>query len=170
MDKQMLDQVWDQFRQKYGVFLRLLEVIPADRYQSHPVKDMRTPAELVVHMCSSVVCGISQGVAKGEITTDESLEAGVAKTLKTPADAIAFARRCWDDASAAVAKTTDAELNAMVPTPWDMTFPGWVGYHILGDEFLHHRGQLYAFTRVCGVEPPFIWGFKDNAPEFRPSE
>jgi uncharacterized damage-inducible protein DinB len=170
MNKQMIDQVWDQFRQKYGVYLRLLEVIPADRYQSHPVPDMRTPAELVVHMSSSMVRGITAGVAAGEITVDESLEAGAAKAMKTPADAIGFARRCWDEANATVAATTDAQLAAMVPTPWNMTLPGWVFYQILGDEFLHHRGQLYAYARVCGVEPPFIWGFNDNAAEFRPAE
>jgi uncharacterized damage-inducible protein DinB len=88
--------------------------------------------------------------------------------LKTKADLIAFARKCWDQANAAVAGIGDAQLQAMVPTPWGMTFPGWVGFNILNDEFLHHRGQLYAYARLCGVEPPFIWGFKDNAPEFRP--
>jgi hypothetical protein len=28
--------LWDQFRQKYGVYHRLLDVIPADRYPSQP--------------------------------------------------------------------------------------------------------------------------------------
>lgn len=37
MNKRALDGFWDQFRQKYGVYLRLLDVIPADRYQSQPV-------------------------------------------------------------------------------------------------------------------------------------
>ena len=32
MNKQALDGFWDQFRQKYGVYLRLLEALPADRY------------------------------------------------------------------------------------------------------------------------------------------
>lgn len=169
MNKQMIDPMWDQFRQKYGVFLRLLEVIPADRYQTHPVPDMRTPAELVVHMSSSIVRGIAQGVEKGEITSDESVEGDVAKSIKTPADAIAFAQSCWKDANAAVAATGDAQLSAMVSAPWDMTLPGWVWFPVIGDEFLHHRGQLYAFTRVCGVEPPFIWSFHENAPEFQPT-
>jgi uncharacterized damage-inducible protein DinB len=131
---------------------------------------MRTPAELVAHMSSSMVRGITAGVAAGEITVDESLEAGAAKELKTPADAIALAKQCWDEANTTVASITDAQLSAMVPTPWNMTFPGWVFFHILSDEFLHHRGQLYAYARACGVEPPFIWGFAENAPEFRPSE
>ena len=169
MDKQALDQVWDQIRQKYGVYLRLLEAIPEDRYHTHPVPGMRTPAELVAHVSGTVVRDTAQGVAKGEITANEASEATVAADLRTKAAIIAFARKCWSEASAAVARIGDAQLSAMVPTPWQMTFPGWVGFNIMSDEFLHHRGQLYAYARLCGIEPPFIWGFADNAPEFRPT-
>ena len=169
MDRQTLTQVWDQTRQKYGVYLRLLEAIPADRYHSHPVPGMRTPAELAVHVSGSIVRDIAQGVAKGAITADESAESTVASGLRTKADLISFARKCWDQANVAVAAISDAQLQAMVPTPWGMTFPGWVGFNILNDEFLHHRGQLSAYARLCGVAPPFIWGFGDNAPEFRPT-
>ena len=55
MNKAVLDQMWDQFRQKYGVYLRLLEAFPADKLATHPVAGMRTPAELVAH-----VCGVSR--------------------------------------------------------------------------------------------------------------
>ena len=40
MNKTVLDQMWDQFRQKYGVYLRLLDAIPADRFASHPIPGM----------------------------------------------------------------------------------------------------------------------------------
>jgi uncharacterized damage-inducible protein DinB len=169
VDKQTLNQVWDQFRQKYGVYLRFLEAFPEERYQSHPVPGMRTPAELAVHMSGTVVRDTAQGIAKGEITTDEAAEGEIAAGLKTKRDVIAFARRRWDEANTAVAAIGDAELNAMVPTPWHRTFPGWVGFTIMNDEFLHHRGQLYVYGRLCGITPPFIWGFAENAPEFRPS-
>lgn len=169
MNKQGLDQAWDQIRQKYGIYLRLLEAIPEDRYQTHPVPGMRTPAELAVHVSGTVIRDIAQGVAKGRITADESSEAKVAAELGTKAALIAFARKCWAQANAAVASIGDAQLSAMVPTPWQMTFPGWVGFSMLSDEFLHHRGQLSVYARLCGVEPPFIWAFAENAPEFRPS-
>jgi uncharacterized damage-inducible protein DinB len=50
-----------------------------------------------------------------------------------------------------------------------MTFPGWVGFSIQNDEFMHHRGQLYVMARMAGKEPPFMWGFGDNEPAFRPA-
>jgi uncharacterized damage-inducible protein DinB len=168
MDKATLDQMWDQFRQKYGVYLRLLEAIPADRYATNPVPGMRTPAELAVHISGSMVRDIAEGVAKGRITAEESAEGKTATELGNKAALIAFARQCFERADAAVKRIGDAELAAMVPTPWNASWPGWVAFHILHDEFLHHRGQLYAFARCCGTEPPFMWGYADNAPEYQP--
>jgi uncharacterized damage-inducible protein DinB len=170
VDKKMLIQEWDQMRQKYGVYLRLLEAIPENRYHSNPVPGMRTAAELAVHVSRTVVRDIARGVAKGKITVDEASEDRVASGLKTKADVISFAKDCWSQANAAVAATGDAQLSAMVPTPWEMTFPGWVGFSIMRDEFHHHRGQLSVYARICNVEPPFIWGFEDNAPEFGPAK
>lgn len=169
MNKEALDQMWDQMRQKYGVYLRLIEVIPEDRLQTHPVPDMRTPAELVAHASGTIVRDIAEGIAKGAITAEEGAEAGVATDLTTSEDLLRFARECWDQAQGAVDRIGDAELQAMVQTPWDMTFPGWVGFHIQNDEFLHHRGQLYVYARACGVAPPFLWSFEENAPEFQPA-
>jgi uncharacterized damage-inducible protein DinB len=168
MNKVMIDQMWDQFRQKYGVYLRLLEAIPADRYATHPVPGMRTPAELAVHISGSIVRDFAEGVAKGRITADEAGEENVAAELGNKSALIAFARQCFEQANAAVARTGDAQLSAMVPTPWNVSWPGWVAFQIMHDEFVHHRGQLYAYARVCGAEPPFAWGYAENAPEYRP--
>jgi len=169
MNKQSLTQAWDQVRQKYGVYLRIIEAIPEDRYHTHPIPGMRTPADLVSHVSGTIIRDIALGIAKGEITADEGKEAGIAVGFKTRQNMLNFAQQCWDQADAAVKTIGDAELNAMVPTPWHMTFPGWVGFGIQNDEFLHHRGQLSAFVRACGGEPPFIWGFGDNAEAFRPA-
>ena len=168
MDKATLDQMWDQFRQKYGVYLRLLESIPEDRYASHPVPGMRTPAELMVHVSGTVVRDIAEGVARGEILADEAGEGRTATDLGSKAALIAFARECFDRADAAVKGIGDAELAAMVPTPWKSVWPGWVAFHVLSDEFMHHRGQLYCYARASGVEPPFLWGYAENEAEFRP--
>jgi len=170
VNKQTLTQMWDQTRQQYGIYLRILEAIPEDRLHTHPAAGMRTPAQLAAHVSGTVFRDIAEGVAKGEITADEDTEAGVAETLKTRADVLAFARACWKQADAAVAGIGDAELQAVVDTPWNMSFPGAVGFHIQTEEFLHHRGQLYVFARLCGVtDPPFIYSYADNAPGFQPA-
>jgi uncharacterized damage-inducible protein DinB len=48
-----------------------------------------------------------------------------------------------------------------------MEVPGWIGFNILNDEFLHHYGQLYTYARLCGAEPPFLWGFAESALQYR---
>jgi uncharacterized damage-inducible protein DinB len=129
---------------------------------------MRAPAELAVHISGTCVRAIAEGVAKGKITVDEAGEDKVAGELGNKAAVLAFARECFDRANDAVARIGDAELAAMVPTPWGSAWPGAVAFHVMNDEFVHHRGQLTAFVRLCGGEPPFMWGYADNAPEYRP--
>ena len=168
MNKQALDQMWDQFRQKYGVYLRALEALPADRFHTHPVAGMRTPAEMVTHISGTIVRDIVEGVAKGAITVDEAGETKVAADLGSKPALVAFARECFERANAAVGRVGDAQLSAMVPTPWGSSWPGSVAFHIMSDEFMHHRGQLYAFLCASGAEPPFIWGYAENEPAFQP--
>ena len=167
MNKRALNAIWDQTRQKYGVYLRLLEAIPEDKIHAEVIPGMRTPAEIVAHTSSGIVRGFAKGVAKGEIENDEP-DADIAAKIRTRADLLAFARECWQDADAAVATIGDANLSGMVKTPWNMSFPGSTAIHTMNDEFVHHRGQLYAYARACGVEPPFVWSYGENPSGFGP--
>ena len=168
MDRQWLDGMWDHMRKKYGVYLRVLESIPADRFADHPVSGMRTPTQLAVHTSGSIVRDIAEGVASGSIAADEAGEDAVAESLKSKEDVLGFARTCWARADAAIAETGDEQLAGGVDNPWGMPLNGTFAMVILNEEFLHHRGQLYAYVRACGAEPPFMWGFQDNADGFQP--
>lgn len=167
MNRQWLDGLWDHTRRKYGIYLRVLEAIPADRFHDHPIPGMRTPAEVVVHTSGSIVRDIAEGVASGTIEADEAGEDAIAAGLGSRDEVLAFARDCWKRADAAIAKVGDAHLEGSVANNWGMPLNGTFAMVILGDEFMHHRGQLYAYVRACGGEPPFMWGFDDNDPEFR---
>jgi uncharacterized damage-inducible protein DinB len=168
MNRKSLHTLWGHMRQKYGVYLRLLESIPADRFNDHPVEGMRTPTQMVAHLSGGIVRDIAEGVASGAITPDEAGEEAVAMSLTSKGDAVNFARTCWDRADAAIATTGDAELAADVENPWGVPLTGTLAIVVLNDEFLHHRGQLYAYARACGAEPPFMWSFADNPEGFRP--
>jgi hypothetical protein len=167
MTKQWLDQQWDQLRQKYSAYLRLLDSIPADRFHTRLVPGMGTPAELVVQMSAAIVRDIALGIARGEIRRQESSEARIVADLGSKMAVIAYARKCWSVANEAVMKVGDAQLNASIDTPWSMEIAGWTGFNILNDEFLHHYGQLYTYARLCGAEPPFLWGFAESALQYR---
>lgn len=169
MNKQTLDRRWDLFRQQYGIYMRLLEAMPEDRFQDHIVPGMRTPAELVAHTSGAIVREFARGVATGEIRMGED-EKEVAAGLSSRAKAVAYAKKCWDDANSAMSGVGDAQLSAKVSTPWNMSFPGSAVVNMLSDEFLHHRGQLYVYARAAGAEPPFLWSFDKNKTEFAPKQ
>ena len=169
MNAQALAMQWDHVRQQYGIFLRLIEAIPEERLHAHPVPGIRTPAEMIVHVAGTVIRDIACGVAKGRIETDESSDGATAKALGSRAALLDFARTCWREADAAVKTIGDAQLDAVVPTPWNRSFPGWVAFAVMNEEFLHHRGQLSVFARLCGGTPPFIYDFAGNAAGFGPA-
>jgi DinB superfamily len=167
MTRKSLEQQWDQLRQKYSLYLHLLDTIPANRFHTRIVQGMGTPAELVVQMSAAIVRDIAQGVANGEIKPDRPREARIVADLGTKAAVIEYARKCWDLADDAVRRIDSEQLNATIPTPWNLEIPGWVGFSILNDEFVHHYGQLYTYARLCGAEPPFLWGFAESARQYR---
>jgi uncharacterized damage-inducible protein DinB len=167
LTKKTFDALWDQVRQQYGVYLRLLESIPNERYQSRPFQGMRSAAELVAHVSGGIVRNIALGVAGGEIKSNPAAETTTAEGFRSSADAVAFARRCWKEADTAASTIGEAQLDGMVRA-WGSTFPGATLIHVLKDELLHHRGQLYVYARAAGGEPPFVWSHDQNAPEFAP--
>jgi uncharacterized damage-inducible protein DinB len=172
MNKQGLDLMWDSFRHKHGITLRVIEALPEDKLHSHPIPGMRTPVELLVHVYSVVVKGIPEGVAAGEVVLDESpeTEKAIADSLRTRRDLLNFVEECWNAGDQAAAATTDQHLAAVIPTPWGKPFAATYLYRVINDEYLHHRGQLYAFARALGVEPPDVWDFAHNAEPFRPKQ
>ena len=170
MNTQWLEPMWDHIRAKYGIYLRVLEAIPADQFAAHPIAGVRTPAELVAHTSGSIVRDIAEGVASGTINRGEAGEDAVAAGLDSKEKVLAFARECWDRADAAVAKVDDTKLAGTVNNPWGMELPGHFAMVILNDEFTHHRGQLYALVRACEAEPPFMWDFAGNDATFQPGQ
>ena len=170
MNKAQMTALWDHFRTVHGITVRAIEAIPADKVDSRPCKDMRTPRELVVHMYN-MMRYVAEGASKGNVGYDNSKDDPVTmEKVKTHEDLVRYARDSWSAADRAVASMSDAQLQAMVPTSWGLPFPGHVCLSIVYDEHLHHRGQLYAFLRQLGVEPPFMWDFEKNAPEYRPKQ
>src|SRR5262249_21149957 len=149
----------------HGIGLRCVQALPADKLDSHPVRDMRTPKELIVHMYGYLRVAV-ESVAAGTLTWDEAADVAA---IKTKDDLVAFARNCWHKADAAFAKLTDEQLAAPVKAPWgDMR--GDIMVTTIVDEFLHHRGQLYAFLRQLGVAPPVNWDYENSEPELQPKQ
>lgn len=169
MNKQALTQTWDQFRQLHGITLRLIANLPADKLDSHPIPNMRTPKELIVHLYGMAVKNIVTGVTTGTIT--ELDEKAIAATLKSKDDLLKYVNDAWSACDTMIKGVTDEKLSARVESPWGgMSFKGSECIDIIHDEYMHHRGQLYAYARALGQDVPMMWDFEHNAPEFQPKQ
>jgi len=169
MDRTALDAYWDHFRTINGITMRAIQALPKDKLDSRPCNEMRTPKELIGHMYNAMR-SIAEGAVKGEIDLTEEADAAATAKLKTHDDVVRFANESWKASDKAIQSLNDAQLSAMVKTPWGVSFPGFVCVNIIYDEHLHHRGQLYAYLRQLGVAPPMMWDFENNAPEFQPKQ
>ena len=165
MNKASLSPVWDMMRLRHGIGLRCIQALPADQIDAKPIAGMRSPKELAVHMYGFIRAA-AESVVAGTVTMDEKAE--IAK-VHSQDELIAYAISCWQAGDAAFAKITDAQLAAMVKAPWG-EMPGFMMITTIPDEYLHHRGQLYAMLRQLGVEPPMNWDFEHNAPELQPRQ
>ena len=165
-DRQELTSFWDHFRQCHGITLRTLERLPADKIDSRPIKDMRTPKELIVHLYGHIVREIPQGVVQGEIKPEDPKT--IEGRIKSKDDLIRFVNECWGAGDKAAAAISDANLKASVKTPWGFDMSGVMCISVVMDEYFHHRGQLYAYLRQLGGEPPMMWDFEHNASAFQP--
>jgi uncharacterized damage-inducible protein DinB len=166
MNKAQLGQWWDHFRTVNGITLRAIKAIPKDKIDSKPCKDMRTPKELIAHMYTSMK-GVADGITKGNVVyapgePDKTAEAGI----KSHDELVKYATESWNATDRSIRSLGDDKISGTVKTPWG-EMPGFVCVQIIYDEHLHHRGQLYAYLRQFGVEPPMMWDFEHNAPEFQ---
>ncbi len=158
---------WDHLRQANGITMRIIGSIPADAFDKHPIPNMRTPKELLVHMYGMIVKNISAGIITANIPPLP--EAPIVESLKTKDDVLRYCRDCWQAGDASIKSVTDAQLQATVQTPWGgMTMPGWMCGGVIADEYFHHRGQLYAYARALGIDVPMMWDFEGNEADFRP--
>jgi len=168
MDRTTLDGMWNHFRTIHGITLRAIQAVPGDKIDSRPVRDMRTPRELIVHAYGTMRA-IAEGATKGEVSWDEAKdEKAACEAIRSHADLVRYAEDCWKAADRAIGSLTPAQITGPVKTPWGFEPPGFICVTIIYDEHLHHRGQLYAYLRQMGVEPPFMWDFEHNAPEYQP--
>ena len=166
MNKQEFRALWGHVREVIGIGMRLADQLPADKLDTRPIQNMRTPKELLVHVFGYVKT-IPAGIVSGTMT--EMDEKAALAAIKTKDDLLRYCRDCYKAGDQSAASITDANLAGMVKTPWGgMSMPGSALAGVVLDEFVHHRGQLYCMVRALGArEVPMMWDFEHNAPEYR---
>ncbi len=167
MNLSCIQAIWEEQRLVYGITLRVTQAFPKDKMDVRPIPNMRTPKELIAHMAATMRM-VGEGIPKGKIDDYSEVEK---EAVAKPYDAfMKWAGDSFKVADASIRSLTEAQATSMVKNPWTTDFPAFVCVQIIFDEHLHHRGQLYAYLRALNVEPPFMWDFENNAPEYQPRQ
>ena len=165
MNKDSLRGLMEGLRLHVGVSLRTVAAIPQSKLDANPVSNMRTPKELALH-AFTYMRGVPKGILKGRLTAEDCAEP--VDRIQNVDQLVAWCTESWNSMQEDFEKITDAQLGKMIDTYWGKPFPGHFLIPIVYDEHLHHRGQLYAYLRALGAEPPFLWSFDENEPAYRP--
>ncbi|MBI5170519.1 MAG: DinB family protein [Candidatus Eisenbacteria bacterium] len=151
-------------RLRHGITIRVVDQLSDEQLNAKPIPGMRSALEIVVHMYSGMK-QMLDGVVSGSL--GESVEKSVLEKVKTKAQLLAYLAETWTASNTVALGLTDAQIGGLVKTPWGEPFPGFAILGFIHDEYLHHRGQVYAFVRTFGIEPVMLWDFDHNAPEFQ---
>ncbi|MGE0431809.1 MAG: DinB family protein [Planctomycetota bacterium] len=125
---------------------RLLQLIPADKYDWAPAPGMRTLRELAGHL-AVIARYATKGMVSGEWEMPES-PATVDRDI-----ALAELQQSIDYTLAQIADISDAEFERrLVRMPWgpEMTVARAFAAQI--EHEIHHRTQLYIYLKILGVD------------------
>lgn len=118
--------------------LAMAEDFPEAKYDYRPSKDVRSFAEVILHIASS-----NNYVAKAANGDKVEFVELAREKYTTKADVVAALKQSIDDSTAFLKQFTDERL-AKSPAPW----PGFIEH--AGE----HYGQLVVYYRVNGLVPP----------------
>ena len=149
--------------QEAGTTHKLLERVPADKFDWKPHERSMTMGRLATHIAEMV------GWISTTLTTEKldfappGGQPMAPYVPKTTADLVAYFEKNVADAHAALVKATDQELmqnwtllgggNVIFSMPRIACVRGMIMNHII-----HHRGQLSVYLRLNNIPVPAMYG------------
>ena len=156
MARQELDRIIGEWNRHAENVTKLLQALPADKYDFRPDEGGRSLGELAWHL-AEVDAYMTDGIAKGGFNSPHK-PPGIERPREIAALAPGF-DRVHKEAVARLAALSDADLDRTVPF-----FDGrpMAIRHILTQALvshsIHHAGQLTLMCRLAGGTPPGAYG------------
>ncbi len=150
----------DEFLKYYGNLrartVRVAEIIPPDRLEWTPAEGRWTSGDIVRHLAA-----IERYMYAETIQGNPHRYAGCGPELATGLeDVLAFMNRCHTETMAIFGTLTPEKLNEKVNTPAGHPISTWKWLRAMCEHEIHHRGQLYTYLGILGVESPPLFGLK----------
>ncbi|HZS09237.1 MAG TPA: DinB family protein [Blastocatellia bacterium] len=130
----------------------LMATAPDDKYDWKTCDSAMTLGELMNHLWQAEV-----GLVEAVLTGNFPKEFPAAK--KTTAELLATFDQAHEECVAKVAALTPEQLGETVaPFGPDKAMSRQALLHAMHEHEIHHRGQLYTYLRILGVEVPPLFG------------
>ena len=158
MTKHELSVVFNRLAMSHKVTRKVLQAIPEDKLDFRATPEMRTVRELVLHMYGSPV-GMVEAIPRGELTMADYQAGEDIKHAPDKETMIAYCDACMAQVLKIGEEISEEKLNSIIKCFYG-DFPIYEHLGFIYDEHWHHRGQLYVYLRLMGVQPPFLYDFE----------
>ena len=139
---------WTRHR---GALLELVERLPAAAASFRPWDGAMTTAVLLAHVARSVDRTI-RAVERGSF---QGPPPGGSVPPATIEEAGTLLRSLTEEDTALLGGLSDAQFDARLEFPPPRpALPAVAALAMALDHEIHHKGQLWVYARMCGVEPP----------------
>jgi uncharacterized damage-inducible protein DinB len=133
---------------------RLVELVPAEKMDVAPIAGKFTFADLIRH-----VAAIERYLYAENVRGKPSRYRGCGKELADGRDAVLrFFDACHEEAVAIFRTLTPERLAGKCITPAGADITTWKWLRLLVEHEIHHRGQLYSYLAIEGIEAPPLYG------------
>lgn len=142
-------------------FIRLAEAIPAEKYSWRPAPDVRSIAEVFLHVCAANYNVYTVVGAKAPEGLDVK---GLEKSTTEKAKVVATLKDSFAHAKRAITAMPDADLEKSLDWFGGKNTERGVLLFVVRHA-AEHLGQSIAYARMVGVVPPWTDDAKKKQPE-----
>jgi uncharacterized damage-inducible protein DinB len=144
------------FAEVHTITCKVVRQVPEHQKDFRPMPEMFTVFDLAFHMFSQekvMLIGCRTGkMALREFEQVKNDKQG----LKTIEDLVLYGEAIHQETSRWLAAASSEDLAKPVETFFGPSTPEKLLASAL-EHMLHHRGQLYVYLRLLGIEPLFVW-------------
>ena len=146
---------WDRIRART---LRVARHIPRDRIEWRPGEDRFSFGDLLRHLAA-----IERYMFAENACRRPSRYPGHGRELADGYDEVfAFVERMHGEAVAMLGRLTPNDLRTSCTTPGGAQLTVWKWLRAMVEHEVHHRGQIYLYLGLLGVDSPPLYGLTEE--------
>ena len=144
------------FDEAHAITCKVVRQVPEAHREFRPVREMMSAFDLIFHMFSQERAMLV-GATTGELRFAEFAVVEQDKAhLKTIENLTRYGEQVHEQTRSWLSAASEDEFRKPTKTFLGPSTPEWLLHSALVHMY-HHRGQLYVYLRLMGIEPVFVW-------------